>query len=60
VIAQKLDAIMAYPSQLNHPLLERRHMMNSLAAYSEFIGMPKKSFSERYWHINSVSVRSYT
>ncbi len=47
-IDQKLDAIMAYRSQLDGPVLKRQGIKNAMNAYSEFIGFPKGRFCERY------------
>ena len=50
-IERKLNAIMAYPSQLDRPVLQRQRIRKILGAYSEFIGAPQNSFYERYWRV---------
>ena len=52
---RKLNAIMAYPSQLDRPVLQRQQIRKILGAYSEFIGAPKNSFYERYWRVKLES-----
>jgi LmbE family N-acetylglucosaminyl deacetylase len=53
IIERKLDAVMAYRSQLIRPVLKRKRIRGALASYSEFIGMPKHKFCERYWKIET-------
>jgi LmbE family N-acetylglucosaminyl deacetylase len=47
-VDRKLNAIMAYRSQLAGPLLKRRRIKNAMEAYSKVIGFPQGGFGERY------------
>jgi LmbE family N-acetylglucosaminyl deacetylase len=47
-IDRKLDAIMAYQSQLTRPVLNRGRIKNAMRAYSESGGFSKDRFCERY------------
>jgi LmbE family N-acetylglucosaminyl deacetylase len=52
-IDPKLDAVMAYRSQLAHPALKRQRIRNAMKAYSESVGFPKGRFCERYGTITT-------
>jgi LmbE family N-acetylglucosaminyl deacetylase len=56
-IDQKLDAIMAYRSQLAGTVLKRKRIKDAMSTYSEFIGFPKGRFCERYLKLSPVHMK---
>jgi LmbE family N-acetylglucosaminyl deacetylase len=47
-IDRKLDAVMAYRSQLAGTVLKRQRIKDAMKTYSESIGFPKNRYCERY------------